>query len=428
MPADAAATARLSATAAARAIAAGDLDSVTLVEACLQRIAEREPTVSAWKHLDPDAALAQARQRDSAPAPGRGPLHGVPVAVKDIIDTADMPTSYGTTIHAGHRPAGDAVCVARLRAAGAVILGKTHTTELAMWTPAPTANPLDPTRTPGGSSSGSAAAVADAMAPVALGSQTAGSTIRPASFCGVLGFKPTHGLLDTGGVLRLSARLDTLGLFARDAGDLEPLAHVLAGREVGDGDDRPPALALARTPWWDRADDDGRRALLRAGERLADAGARVTEVELPASFAALPDAHDAIMAFDAARALTFEREHAEALSERVRDYLDRGAGTDPAEVDAALALGERCGRELERLLEGHDALLVPAVPGQAPRGLEATGDPLFCRAWTLLHTPAVSVPGMAGDDGLPIGVQLVALPGADAALLAAARWAAAALA
>jgi amidase len=418
----------LSAAAAARAIAAGELDSVTLVEACLRRIAEREPTVKAWEHLDPEAALAQAGERDRAPAAGRGPLHGVPVAVKDIIDTADMPTAYGTVVHAGHRPVADAVCVARLRAAGAVILGKTRTTELAIWTPAATANPLDPARTPGGSSSGSAAAVADAMAPIALGSQTAGSTIRPASFCGVLGFKPTHRLLDTTGVLRLSERLDTLGLFARDAGDLAPLAAVLADRELAaDGAARPPALALARTPWWDRADDDGRRALLEAGRRLAAAGARVTDVELPESFAALPEAHDTVMAFDAARELAFERERAEALSERLRDYLERGARTDPAEVDAAVALGERCGRELERLLAGHDALLVPAVPGQAPLGLGATGDPLFCRAWTLLRTPAISVPGMTGDDGLPIGVQLVALPGADARLLATAGWAGAAL-
>jgi Asp-tRNA(Asn)/Glu-tRNA(Gln) amidotransferase A subunit family amidase len=413
-----------SATAAARAIAAGELTSAEIVAACLARIAEREPVVSAWEHLEADAALAQARERDRVPAGARGPLHGVPVGVKDVIDTADMPTAYGTPIYAGHRPRADAACVARLRTAGAVILGKTRTTELATWTPAATTNPLDPRRTPGGSSSGSAAAVADAMVPVALGTQTAGSTIRPAAFCGVLGFKPTHGLLDTAGVKRLSERLDTLGVLARSVDDLALVTSVLAGRPVAPPPPGgPPALALARTPWWEHADDDGRRALEDAGRRLAGAGARVADAELPRTFARLPDAHDALMAYDAARELAFERErHGELLSERLRAYLDRGARTQPAVVRAATTLADVCGEDLRAVLAGRDALLTPAVPGQAPLGLEATGDPLFCRAWTLLGTPAISVPGMRGGDGMPIGVQLVGLPGDDERLLATARW------
>jgi Asp-tRNA(Asn)/Glu-tRNA(Gln) amidotransferase A subunit family amidase len=427
---------RLGAAEAARRIAAGELSSSALVAACLERIAEREETVRAWAHLDAGAALAEARERD-AEAP-RGPLHGVPVGVKDIVDTAGMPTERGSAIHAGRRPEHDAACVARLRAAGAVVLGKTVTTEFALYQPPRTANPAAPGRTPGGSSSGSAAAVADAMVPVAIGSQTAGSVVRPAAFCGTLGLKPTRGLVDLTGVMGLSANLDTLGWFARDGADLALLGSVLADAwpEAADaggagrgGDAAPPAFALARTPWWERADADSQHAVERAARRLADAGAPVREIELPERFAPLPEAHDALMAFDAARSLAHEREHhSDLLSDVLRALLDRGAGVPRETAAAAVALGAECRALLAEHLHAGESLLVPAVTGEPPALEEqSTGDPWFCRPWTLLGVPALAVPGATGASGAPVGVQLVAPAGADAALAAAGAWAAARL-
>lgn len=422
---------RLGAAEAARRIAAGELHSAALVAACLERISEREETVEAWVHLDAEHALAQARERDAAPAP-LGPLHGVPVGVKDIVDTADFPTECGTPIHAGRRPRNDADCVARLRAAGAVVLGKTVTTELAYFKPGKTRNPAAPDRTPGGSSSGSAAAVADGHVPVAIGSQTAGSVIRPAAFCGVLGLKPTRGLVDLEGVKALSGELDTLGWFAREPEDLELLGVVLADawpegpslREA-EAHPAPPAFAFARTPWWDRADDDGRRAVEDAARRLGAAGARVREVELPERFAGLPEAQEEVMAFDMARSLAREHEHhADLLSDVLRALLERGRATARDAAERAVALGAECRAMLAAELEPGEALLVPAVIGEPPP-LHAgtTGDPLFCRPWTLLGVPAVAVPAGRGPGGAPIGVQLVAPAGDDARLLAAGAWA-----
>ena len=416
---------RLGAAEAARRIAAGDLSSAALVAACLERITEREETVRAWAHLDARAALAQARARDAEPP--RGPLHGVPVGVKDIVDTADLPTERGSAIHAGRRPGADAACVARLRAAGAVILGKTVTTEFAYFSPGPTRNPADPARTPGGSSSGSAAAVADAMVPVAIGSQTAGSVIRPAAFCGTLGLKPTRGLVDLTGVMALSGNLDTLGWFARDTEDLALLGTVLADEWPDAGEaSGAPAFALARTPWWDRADADAQGAVTRAAGRLAAAGASVRDLDLPARFAALPEAQEALMAFDMARSLAHEREHhADELSDVLRAFLERGDTIGRAVAGDAVALGAECRALLAEHLEPGETLLVPAVSGEPP-GFDdgVTGDPLFCRAWTLLGVPALSVPGATGSRGAPVGVQFVAPARGDAALVAAGAWAA----
>jgi len=416
---------RLGAAEAARLIAAGDLSSAALVAACLERITEREETVRAWAHLDARAALAQARARDAEPP--RGPLHGVPVGVKDIVDTADLPTERGSAIHAGRRPGADAACVARLRAAGAVILGKTVTTEFAYFSPGPTRNPADPARTPGGSSSGSAAAVADAMVPVAIGSQTAGSVIRPAAFCGTLGLKPTRGLVDLTGVMALSGNLDTLGWFARDTEDLALLGTVLADEWPDAGEaSGAPAFALARTPWWDRADADAQGAVTRAAGRLAAAGASVRDLDLPARFAALPEAQEALMAFDMARSLAHEREHhADELSDVLRAFLERGDTIGRAVAGDAVALGAECRALLAEHLEPGETLLVPAVSGEPP-GFDdgVTGDPLFCRAWTLLGVPALSVPGATGSRGAPVGVQFVAPARGDAALVAAGAWAA----
>jgi Asp-tRNA(Asn)/Glu-tRNA(Gln) amidotransferase A subunit family amidase len=420
---------RLGAAEAARRIAAGDLSSAALVGACLERIAERDGTVRAWAHLDPAVALAEARERD-AEAP-RGPLHGVPVGVKDIVDTAGLPTERGSAIHAGRRPEADAACVTRLRAAGAVVLGKTVTTEFAYFAPGPTRNPADPARTPGGSSSGSAAAVADGMAPVAIGSQTAGSVIRPAAYCGVLGLKPTRGLVDLAGVMALSGNLDTLGWFARDAEDLALLGGVLADAwpdapGTGAGRDGAPAFAVARTPWWDHADADSQRAVTDAAGRLAAAGARVRDLDLPERFAPLPEAQEALMAFDMALSLAHEREHhADELSDVLRAFLERGTTTGRAVAENAVALGAECRELLGGQLAPGETLIVPAVTGEAPP-FEAggTGDPLFCRPWTLLGVPALSVPGATGAHGAPVGVQFVGPAYADAALVAAGAWAA----
>jgi Asp-tRNA(Asn)/Glu-tRNA(Gln) amidotransferase A subunit family amidase len=401
----------LSATDAARLLAARDLSSEELVSACLERIAAREPELHAWAHLDEEVALAQARDRD-AEAP-RGPLHGLPVGVKDVIDTADLPTAYGSPIYARHRPRRDADCVAWLREAGAVVLGKTVTTEFATYEPPPTVNPLDPARTPGGSSSGSAAAVAAGMVPLALGTQTAGSVIRPASFCGIAGFKPTHGWRSIAGIKRLSDRLDTLGLLGRSVAD----AALLGSWDVPPP--REPRLAFARTPWWDQLEDAGRAALEAAAARLG-----ASEVALPPEFDGVAQAQETAMAFDVALNLEPEwREHRDELSPAMRDYIERGRAVTAEDVEAAAALGERCRTALPGVLGGYDALLVPGVLGEAPLRSEGyTGDPLPCRAWTFLGGPAISVPGMAGPAGMPIGVQLVGLPGGEERLLGAAAW------
>ena len=392
--------------------------SEQLVRSCLERIAERDPVVHAWAHLDPEAALAQARAADGAPG-RRSPLHGVPVGVKDIIDTKDLPTEYGSPIYAGRRPATDAACVARLRDAGAVIIGKTMTTEFAYFHPAKTVNPLDPGRTPGGSSSGSAAAVADGMVPLALGTQTAGSVIRPASFCGVVGFKPTHALLDMHGIRPLSARLDTLGLFGRTVGDVELLMGALAGGwRPRHPLEAPPRVAFARTARWELVDPDARRALEDAARSLA-----AEEVELPAAIEELVEAQETIMAVDVADAMADEyTHHRERLSHELLALIEEGLATEPDAYRAAIGAAEHGAELLPSVLEGHDVLLTPAARGQAPHGLAATGDPVFCRAWTLLGTPTISVPGPVGGDGLPVGAQLVAGPHRDAELLAAARW------
>src|SRR3954452_1681416 len=281
----------LSAHQAAREIAAGRLRAEALVSACLERIAAREPIVGAWHYLDPEAALDAARRCDrSAPS---GPLHGVPIAVKDLIDTADMPTGYGSAIYAGHRPATDAACVALARAAGAIVLGKTVTTEFACFTPGKTANPRHPAHTPGGSSSGSAAAVADAMAPLAFGTQTAGSVIRPAAFCGIVGYKPSFGTIPRAGVKMLCDSLDTVGTMARSVADAAFFAGIVAGRpELRDIalPEAPPRFGLYRTPMWDEAGPEVATALDHARAALERAGARVEEIAVPEQHRRLTEA------------------------------------------------------------------------------------------------------------------------------------------
>jgi Asp-tRNA(Asn)/Glu-tRNA(Gln) amidotransferase A subunit family amidase len=429
----------LSAADAARAIRDGAISAEQLMQACLARVREADGDVQAWQFLDPEHALAQARARDRDRSEGRpcGPLHGVPMGVKDIIDTADMPTEDGTVLHAGRTPAHDATVVAMLRAAGAVVMGKTVTTECAYFAPGKTRNPRNREHTPGGSSSGSAAAVAAGMVPLALGSQTNGSTIRPASFCGVYGFKPTHGLLPRGGMLQLSRTLDHVGLFARTLEDLALLAEQLVGHDPRDPDTRPrarpafvsvaaeeppmpPRLAFIKTPAWERAAEDTKEGFAELVETL---GEHVVEIELPASARRAWDWQRTIMDAEMAANLAAEWERGrDKLSPQLRTLLERGREVRAVDYQAALARIPQINEGFAEIFERCDAILTPAAPGTAPRGLDSTGDPAFCTLWTLCGMPAVSLPLMQGANGLPLGVQLVGPRDWDARLLRTSRW------
>ncbi|MFL5457545.1 MAG: amidase [Myxococcales bacterium] len=411
-------SANLSASKALHRLQQRDLSAEELVRACLARIAERDEVVKAWVAIDREDALAQARRIDSMRE--RPPLCGLPVGIKDLIDTQDLPTTYGSRIYANHHPERDAACVRALREAGAVILGKTVTTEFAVFSPGPTRNPRDPSRTPGGSSSGSAAAVADFMVPAALGSQTAASVIRPGSFCGVVAMKPTFGALPLEGVHPLSPSLDTLGVFAREVEDLPPILGTMMPLPQAIAPLDKPRLALCRTELWDRAEPTTRAAVEQAGAALERAGAQVREIELGASFRGLAEAQIAIMGSEAVKALHLEPQA--QLSPRMREFLEQGSSVTAERLRAAHDQAERCRRELADIFAGLDAVLTPAVVGEAPVGLDSTGDPIFSRMWTLLHVPDISLPVLRGPAGLPVGLQLVAPIGADARLVAAAKW------
>jgi Asp-tRNA(Asn)/Glu-tRNA(Gln) amidotransferase A subunit family amidase len=428
---------RLSATAASGMILAGEISSEELVRASIERIERREGTVRAWRFLDPELALKQARSRDESE--DKGPLCGVPVGIKDHTDTADMPTEYGSPIYDGYRPVTDAYCVSRLRASGAVVAGKNKLTELSLYHPTDTANPCDPSRTPGGSSSGSAAAVADFMVPVATGTQTVGSIVRPASYCGVFGFKPTFGAIPRAGILPLAASLDTVGLFARSVEDLALVATVLADPhphrasmrvaqptsfDLRDFDEtRAPRIAFVRTAQWPELDADIRERLERAVERLGEQGACVEELELPEKFGRLVDAQNTILEVEMARSLSYEFEnHPGSLSETLYEILEQGHTVGLEIYLAAQELAAECRWGSRDLFKEHDALLAPSVRGEAPVGLGSTGDPLFCRMWSLLGLPCVSVPGLLGPNGLPLGAQIVGPRYRDDLALSVARW------
>jgi Asp-tRNA(Asn)/Glu-tRNA(Gln) amidotransferase A subunit family amidase len=406
---------------AAQEIAAGRLTAEALTTACLDRIAAREAVVGAWHYLDRDAALAAARQRDSEPP--RGPLHGIPIAVKDLIDTVDMPTGYGSPIYEGHRPAADAACVALARAAGAIVIGKTVTTEFACFTAGKTANPHNPAHTPGGSSSGSAAAVGDGMVPLAFGSQTAGSTIRPAAYCGCIGYKPSFGMIQRAGVKALADSLDTIGVMARTVEDAAFFTGIIAGRPALRDvrmPEAPPRFGLYRTPMWGEAEPSTIAALDRARGALERAGAWIAEIVVPPEHQTLTAAQGTVMGFELVRALAYERlNHSAQLSPRLAQLLDQGMTVGADAYESALAETLVAGARLDAFFGPCDAMLVPAAPGEAPPGLGYTGDPVFNRMWTLLGTPCLTLPAVWGDSGLPTGVQLVGRIGDDARLMAA---------
>lgn len=408
----------LSATEAVALLSRREISAEELTRACLERIRKRDPELQAWQFLDEKRALAQAREADRSP---QGPLYGVPVGIKDIIDTADMPTEYGCSLYRGHRPAADAACVAALRRSGAVILGKTVTTELAYFTPGKTRNPIHLGHTPGGSSSGSAAAVADSMVPVALGTQTAGSIIRPASFCGVIGLKPTFGEFPMGGIKVLARSLDTLGVFARRVADLSLLYEAFSGGAWAvPTAPTPPRIGVCRTEQWPMASADAQSILLQSAEALRGAGAHVEEIELDEGFRALHDTQKVVMAFEMARELRRERdEHADKLGPQLLQLFAEGDAYSPGQYEAALAKAAECRRRIGLVFGRVDVLLTLSAPSEAPAGLASTGDPMFNRIWTLLHLPCVNLPAGRGEKGLPIGVQLVGPAKGDASLLAA---------
>lgn len=413
---------RLGAAEARAEISAGRLAATAFVQACLDRIALREDTIGAWAHLDPEFALAQARAADAALAAGAipGPLHGVPVGVKDIIDTADLPTENGTAAFAGRRPTRDAEVVHRLKAAGAIILGKTVTTELAFYGPGKTRNPIDPARTPGGSSSGSAAAVADFQVPLALGSQTAGSILRPASFCGVLGLKPTFGDIPLDGVIAQSPPLDTLGGYGRSIEDVALLTGVLSGKPLAFPalPDRPLRLAFVKTPAWSQGD----AAMREAFEGLARRhGGLIEEVALPTDFADTGGLQRAVQFHDIARNFgPIVDAHPDVISAKLKETIAEGRKVSDEEYVAACMRKEALNGALETVFAVYDAILTPAAPGIAPEGLDSTGSPMFNFLWTYLGVPAISVP-LLEIDGLPLGVQFVGRRGEDAHLLAVAQ-------
>jgi amidase len=415
---------RLTASRAAREIVAGAITSEALVRACLDRIAEREPVVGAWAFIDPERALAEARAKDQGPR--RGALHGVPVGIKDIIDAAGMPTGHGSPIYDGKVAHADAAAVALLRAAGAVILGKTVTTEFAAFAPGKTANPHNPAHLPGGSSSGSAAAVADFMVPAALGTQTVGSTIRPAAYSGAVGFKPTFGLFPLAGIKPQAPSLDTLGIIVRAVEDVALLAGVLL--DLG-GPLRlpergaPPRIGFCRSPHWPKAQPATIRAMEESCRTLAAAGARVADIDLSANFDRVLDAQMAIVGFEMVRAMAYERyAHRQRLSARLRDFFVRGEAIALAEYREAQGLAAACRAEIAAAFERCDVILTPSQSGEAPLGLDTPSDLLFQRLWTVLHLPCLTLPAFKGEKGLPIGVQLVGAAGRDEAFLADARW------
>jgi Asp-tRNA(Asn)/Glu-tRNA(Gln) amidotransferase A subunit family amidase len=413
----------LTATEAARKISRGETTSEAVVRACLDRIDAREPDVKAWASLDRDYALDQARACDRSIT--RGPLHGVPLGIKDVIDTANLPTQMGSPLYNGYRPRVDAACVAMARAAGAVILGKTTTAEFAGSAPTATRNPLALDHTPGGSSSGSAASVADFMVPAALGTQTGGSVLRPASFCGVIGFKPTFGTFNSAGVKPAAESLDTVGLIVRSLDDVELLTAVMVNDPPSFTEipENPPRIGLCRTHLWSTAQPETLDAVEQAAADLRTAGAFVCDVPFPDHFARLSEERKLINAYERAHSLVYEWHHwHDQFSPQMLKTCEEGFRVSRKDYVRALRFAEKCRSETPSLFEGVDVLLAPCVAGEAPKGLSYAGDPRFQEIWTMLHVPTLTLPAHRGPCNLPVGIQLVGPRFDERNLFSAARW------
>ena len=405
----------------AAGVASGAFTAEGVVRDCLERIEERDKTIKAWAFIDPELALNQARAVDRGDA--KGVLAGVPLGIKDVIDTFDMPTDMGSPIYRNNRTSTDASSVALARRAGAVILGKTVTCEFAGLTPNVTCNPRNPDHTPGGSSSGSAAAVADNMAAVGYGTQTGGSVLRPASFCGVVGYKPTYNLICRGGIKFAAESRDTIGLIARSVGDVDLVAGVLTGRAPAPKRDTPPKIALCRTHLWEHALPESQHAVEDSVRRLQAAGARFQEIVLPDQFYALAEARTIVNPVERARSMAHEWNTNRALiSPGLTRQIEEGLAIPYARYVASLQRIKQCRDGIRELFGDADVLLAPCVTGEAPKGLASTGDTRFQEFWTALHTPTITLPTHHGPNGLPIGIQLVGRLYDDEMLLAAARW------
>ena len=410
----------LTATEAVRRIHEGSLRPEELMEAYIERIAERDPAVRAFAHFDPD----QARANAAAARPG--PLQGLPIGVKDVLDTADMPSQYGSPIWEGWRPRADANPVAWAKQAGAVVIGKTVTTEFATRHPGPTMNPVNPTHTPGGSSSGSAAGVGACLFPLAFGTQTAGSVIRPAAFCGVVGYKPSYGMISRLGMKIMSDTLDTIGVIAWTVADCALLAGAISGRDLGDPErapERGARVGICCSPAWYAAEPETQELMGRITDTLARGGARVSVVDMPDIYADVMEAHPVVMNGESARALGWELDkHPDLLSEGLRERMAFGLGKSEADLQAAYAVFDAAQRAFPDVMGELDVLVTPAAPGEAPEGLGWTGDPVFNSIWTSIRVPCVTVPAGRGPNGLPLGIQVVGRRGDDKATLAWARW------
>jgi Asp-tRNA(Asn)/Glu-tRNA(Gln) amidotransferase A subunit family amidase len=415
----------LTAREAARKIRDGALDPVALMDAYCDVIARKESEVQAFAHFDPKEARAAAARCTP------GPLQGIPIGIKDVLDTAAMPSEYGSPIWRGWRPKADSAPVAWAQAAGGVVIGKTVTTEFATRHPGPTRNPHNPAHTPGGSSSGSAAGVAAGFFPLAYGTQTSGSVIRPAAFCGIVGYKPTYGLISRIGMKIMSDSLDTVGVMARTVSDCALFAGAMSGRDLGDPDQPPPRaprVGICRSPNWHTAAEETHLLLDRAISALGRAGATIEDRELPAMFTALNDAHPIIMNSESARALGWElAAHADHLSEGLRERMAFGLAQDEAARARAYEVFATTQAAFPAVMQDLDVLVTPAAPGEAPEGLDWTGDPALNYIWTSLHVPCVTVPAGAGRNSLPLGIQIVGRRGDDRAVLAWARWVQAAI-
>ena len=395
-----------------------------VVRACLERIGQREPEVGAWHYLNPEQVIAQARSMDKSSR--RGPLIGVPFGIKDIIDSCDMPTEYGSPIYKGYQPKNDATCIALSRKAGGILLGKTVSTEFANQYPGKTRNPFDATRTPGGSSSGSAAAVGDRMVPLAIGTQTTGSTIRPASFCGTFGYRPTYGDLRCAGVKEASGSLDTLGLIARSVEDISLYRDVLMGIEPRPlpVDGRVPSIGFCRTHLWPIIEPHTQKLLEDAAQALRKAGAVVKEITLPPEFERIEDAHRWVSSFEFARNFTWEIEnHWEGISERLRGgRIKDGLACTYEKYIESRNFAEKCRADFGKVFGDCDVLLAASATGEAPVGTNSTGNVSPSAIWTTVHVPVMTIPVFKGPHGLPVGAQLIARRNDDRKLFSAAQW------
>ena len=429
---------KLSAVEMVQSLKKGEITSEELVKSYIEQIKKKEKEVEAWEFFDQELALAQAKKLDALHQSGKhGDLHGIPVGIKDIFDTADMPTTDGTEIHKKNPSWNDCTVVSKLKQAGAVIMGKTVTAELAYYSPGKTKNPHDTTRTPGGSSSGSAAAVASHMVPLAVGSQTNGSVIRPASYCGVVGYKPTKGLISRHLVLQVSRPLDQIGVFANSIEDAALISEQLIGHDKQDPDTslnpRPkllaasrqkppmePILAYIKLPFMDKLEDDVMEGFNEVKDELKS---KVDEIELPEGFTKIPDWHKIIMESDMARSFSEEyKKSKNKLSDKIIEAIERGMKYTSVEYNNALAKIDVANAYFNQFFHDYDAILTPSACGEAPKGLESTGNPIFCTIWTYCGMPCISLPLLQGKNGLPVGVQLVSSLFDDERLFRNASW------